>query len=310
MGCEFNASSCGVAQQSGEPAQECENRARLGVDCFGCEDGVVAIASVREGTLPGNLPYLAVGTGPPLVYLCGGTPNHRNPPPGLERWMTLRTVLPLVRQGFQVYFTNRWPGMPVDITWPEVAAGTAHALQEHFGGPVDVLGHSTGGSLVLQLVADHPETVRRAVVASAAYTLGPVARRAQLTMLRGLEETGAYTPEAMAEMLEGMVRRRFVRTLLGPAVRLAARRVRVEHPSDAIAMVRAEDGFDVRDRLADTKTETLIICGAQDYFWTLDMFAETAYRMPHGRLIMYPDLGHGLVTSPRFAADVGAFLRH
>ena len=38
------------------------------------------------------------------------------------------------------------------------------------------------------------------------------------------------------------------------------------------------------------------------------MFAETAYRMPHGRLIMYPDLGHSLVTSPKFVADVVAFL--
>jgi hypothetical protein len=40
------------------------------------------------------------------------------------------------------------------------------------------------------------------------------------------------------------------------------------------------------------------------------MFAETAYRMPHGRLIMYPELGHSLVTSPKFVADVVAFLNN
>ena len=53
-------------------------------------------------------------------------------------------------------------------------------------------------------------------------------------------------------------------------------------------MLRAEDAFDVRDRLGDIQTETLVICGAQDPFWTLEMFAETAFRLPHGKLIMYP----------------------
>ena len=39
---------------------------------------------VRGGELLGGLPYLAVGTGPPLVLLGGSTPEHRNPRPGLS----------------------------------------------------------------------------------------------------------------------------------------------------------------------------------------------------------------------------------
>ena len=38
------------------------------------------------------------------------------------------------------------------------------------------------------------------------------------------------------------------------------------------------------------------------------MFAETAYRMPRGRMIMYPSRGHALVTAPEFARDVARFL--
>ena len=53
-----------------------------------------------------------------------------------------------------------------------------------------------------------------------------------------------------------------------------------------------------------------MICGAKDGFWHLEMFAETAYRMPHGRLIMYPELGHSLVTSPKLVSDVVAFLNN
>ena len=159
----------------------------------------------------------------------------------------------------------------------------------------------------MQLIADHPQVVRRAVVASAAYTLGPVARRAQLNVLRILETEGRFAAEAL---VDGMARRRWVRAALMPPLRLASVWINVENPTDTMAMIRAEDGLDVRSRLPGIQTETLVVCGAKDGFWPLEMFAETAYRMPRGRLIMYRELGHSLVTSPKFVADVVAFLHN
>jgi pimeloyl-ACP methyl ester carboxylesterase len=269
----------------------------------------VAKIAVREGNFGGWIPYLAVGSGEPLIYLCGSTPNHRNPKPGLERTFTLRTVNPLARAGFEVFFTNRWPGMAAETTFAEVAERHAEAICGHFGEPVDVLGHSTGGSLTLQLIADRPDVVRRAVVASAAYTLGPLAKSSQLETLDAIEATGRYSAEAIVDGVGGLVRFRWVRTALTPLAWVAAKRITIENPTDAIAMLRAEDAFDVRDRLGDIQTETLVICGAQDYFWTPEMFAETAFRLPHGKLIMYPNRGHSIVTAPEFAQDVTAFLR-
>lgn len=146
-------------------------------------------------------------------------------------------------------------------------------------------------------------------MASAAYRLGPLAKRAQLSLMRGLEETGGFTAPAIAEGAEGMVHARWLRAALYPLLLLAARRIRVERVGDAVTMLRAEDGFDVYDRLAGIRTETLVICGARDYFWTPEMFAETALRMPHGRLVMYPDAGHGLLADRRFVREVTAFLR-
>jgi hypothetical protein len=52
-----------------------------------------------------------------------------------------------------------------------------------------------------------------------------------------------------------------------------------------------------------------VVCGAQDPFWTPEMFAETAFRLPNGKLIMYRNRGHALVTSPEFFRDVTTFLR-
>lgn len=83
---------------------------------------------------------------------------------------------------------------------------------------------------------------------------------------------------------------------------------KVPNASDPIAVLRAEDTFDVYDRLPAIATETLVICGARDFFWTPEMFADTAHLMPHGELIMYPRRGHNIVTSKQFAADVVSFL--
>lgn len=264
---------------------------------------------VCEGAFPGGLPYLAMGAGEPLVYLCGFTPEHRNPKPGVERTMTLRTTVPFARADFEVYFTNRWPGMAAGTTFADVASRHADALGEHFGRPVNVLGHSTGGSLVLQLIADRPEVVRKAVVASAAYTLGPVARHSQLQMLQSLERTGRFSGDTIVDGLAGMIRTRWVRSLFTPLAGLAARGIKVQDPGDAIVMLAAEDAFDVRDRLAGIPTETLVVCGARDYYWTPEMFAETAFRMPHGKLIMYPNRGHALTLAKEFFRDVIQFLR-
>jgi len=44
--------------------------------------------SVREATLYGGLPYLAVGAGPPLVVFSGLTAEHANPT-GPGRWLAL-----------------------------------------------------------------------------------------------------------------------------------------------------------------------------------------------------------------------------
>jgi pimeloyl-ACP methyl ester carboxylesterase len=268
----------------------------------------VAKTDVREGTFSGGLPYLVLGSGEPLVYLCGFTLDHRNPRPGLERTLALRTLTPLARAGLEVYFTNRWPDMAADTTFADVAERHAEAIRHHFGAPVNVLGASTGGSLALQLIADRPDVVRKAVIASAAYALGPVGKEQQLKLLHAIEETGRYPAQAVLDVMSGKLRSRWLRALLTPVALLAAKHITIENPADAIAMLRAEDAFDIRDRLADVQTETLVICGAQDPYWTLEMFAETAFRLPRGKLIMYRNRGHALVIAPEFFRDVTAFL--
>ena len=259
---------------------------------------------ITEGTLKGGLPFLRVGRGRPLVYLAGFSPAHENPS-GVGRRIALRTIRPFVRAGYQVYFVNRAPGIPLGTSFADIAAGHAAAIADEFPAPIDLLGHSTGGSLVLQLIADHPRLVRKAVVASAAYRLGPVAKRAQLELMRNLNADGSFRAPSM---VEGFTRNATLQRILSLPLSLSSAVTTVKHPADPAALLWAEDGFDVYDRLGSIATETLVICGARDYFYTPELFTDTAELMPRARLVMYPRAGHSIVTKKQFFADVLNFL--
>ena len=59
--------------------------------------------------------------------------------------------------------------MSPGYTFNDMAADYAAMIREEFGGPMDVIGVSTGGSIVQHLAADHPDVVRRLVIHSSAH---------------------------------------------------------------------------------------------------------------------------------------------
>ena len=245
---------------------------------------------------------MAIGHGRPLVFLPGFGPEH-TVPTGLGRRIALSQVRALAEHR-EVFWVNRKPGLPPGTTMADIADQHAFALQEQFGAPVDLMGHSTGASIVLQVLVDHPRVVRRAVVASGAYTLGPLAR----PQLRMGERLAAGKP-GYHLIAPGMTRNPVLLPLLTAAMWTMGLFVRKpRNPSDMLAVLRAEDAFDVRDRLPDITTPTLVVHGTRDYFWTPEMFAETARRIPNGRLLSYPEVGHNPLGDSRFAPDVIAFL--
>jgi hypothetical protein len=121
---------------------------------------------VREGSLHGGLPYLAVGQGPPLIVFSGLSAEHANPT-GLARRFELQTLKPMARH-FTVYAVNRKPGLPAGSTIRDLAAHYAEAIAREFPGPVSVEGISTGGSIAQQFAIDHPQLVCRLVLAATA----------------------------------------------------------------------------------------------------------------------------------------------
>ncbi|MFF0866384.1 alpha/beta fold hydrolase [Nonomuraea sp. NPDC003560] len=247
-----------------------------------------------------DLPYLSAGDGPPLIVLIY-TPQAANPT-GMTRWSTMRLVRPFTRD-FTVYVVNRPPGLPPTTTMADLAAIFARAIRATFDGPVNVLALSTGGSIALQLAADHPGLVDRLVLAGTACTLGPAGRRAQRGYVERARQGRRPSP-ALAEIVTASA---LGRVLLRGLLWLSDGG-RADH-SDAVTVLNAEDGFDLRGRLSEIKAATLLIQGGDDLVYPLDLARQTVEGIPDAQLVVYPGRSHsGTFTDRRFAPDALAFL--
>jgi pimeloyl-ACP methyl ester carboxylesterase len=259
---------------------------------------------VREGTLHGGLPYLAVGAGPPLVVFSGLSAEHANPT-GLARRFELQTLKPLARN-FTVYAVNRKPGLPAGSTIAELAGHYAQAISHEFSDPVCIQGTSTGGSIAQQFAIDHPQLVRRLVLTATACRLSPhgreVQRRfAELTRQGRPRRAWAALGPTLAATAAGGRAFAAMMWLVGQ---------RVDDPSDMLVTVAAEDVFDACAELHRIIAPTLLVAGGRDRFYSPELFRDTANRIPNGRLSLYPDKGHaGVLTYKPAIRELVAFLR-
>lgn len=258
-----------------------------------------------EGTLAGGLPYLAFGEGPPLIALPGFTGRHVNPT-GAERSMQLRPLrLPAGR--FTVHLVQLRPGMTPGTTMRDLADDVARAIRERFGGPVPVLGTSTGGSVGLQLAVDHPDAVSRLAVVCAAYRLGDAGREHQ-RRLAAL--TAAGRPRAAWSQLgSAMAASPAGRLLMTATLWLSGPASDPDDPGDLLATVAAEDAFDVGADLGRITAPTLVVGGARDGFYSRDLFIRTARDIPDGHLLLFPRGSHlSVASSPTARRAVTRFL--
>lgn len=95
----------------------------------------------------------------------------------------------------------------------DMADDYAAMIKEEFGGPVDVIGVSAGGSIAQHFAADYPDLVRRLVLHSSAHSLNDDAKRLQLEYARlgglgqwraAFRETAEGIPGARLALYEGM----------------------------------------------------------------------------------------------------------
>jgi pimeloyl-ACP methyl ester carboxylesterase len=262
--------------------------------------------SVREGSLHGGLPYLAVGQGPPLVVFSGLSAEHANPT-GLARRFQLQTLKPMARH-FTVYAVNRKPGLPAGSTIGDLAGHYAQAIAREFPGPVCIQGISTGGSIAQQFAIDHPQLVHRLVLTATACRLSPHGREVQrrfAALTRAGRPRRAYAALGPVLAATAPGGRAFAALMW-----LFGASQRPEDPSDMLVTVAAEDVFDASPQLHHITAPTLLVASGRDRFYSPELFRETAERIPDARLSLYQDKGHaGVLTYKPAIREIVAFLR-
>lgn len=253
------------------------------------------------GMMPGGLQYHRTGRGSPLVFLRTLTPSHENPR-GLSAWAERRMLEPAARN-HTVYALGHAPHLPRGIGMGELAAQYARAIDGFFDSPVPVVGLSTSAAIALQLAADHQQLVSRLVVVAGASRLGDAGRRMQQ---RYAERLARGDRAAGVEMMPFLGDSALARLLVSTAVGLAPL---PPEPDGLIAMLDAEDGFDLTHRLDEVVAPTLVVAGGRDAFYPPDLTRATAEGVRDGRLVLYPHRRHPQVpVGRRFAADIEGFL--
>jgi pimeloyl-ACP methyl ester carboxylesterase len=257
------------------------------------------------GYFRNGLPYNCSGRGSKPMVIFQGLMFENKP----QSKLTYQ-FYKFLENDYTVYIVLRKPGMPEGYTLQNMADDYAAMIQEEFGGPIDVIGVSTGGSIVLHFAADHPDLVHRLVIHSSAHTLRDEANQMQLKVGR-LAQQGHWA-QAYAAMAEFVLSENLVlKSILKPLVWLGSGLMALgapKNPTDLRITVEAEYKHHFKSRLSQITAPTLVIAGAQDPFYSEALFRETASGIPNARLILYEKMGHP-ASGKQFERDVLAFLR-
>jgi pimeloyl-ACP methyl ester carboxylesterase len=206
---------------------------------------------------------------------------------------------------YRIYFVSRRPGLAPGYSLKNMSDDYAVMIKNELGGDVDIIGVSTGGAIAQYFAIDHPDLVRRLVLAMTGCRLSDQAKELQMKvaeLARKHKRRAAYSLLGTAVIRKGIARHilKLPTWLLGPLYIPA-------DPSDGIVEIEADDRYDLSDRLDKIKADTLVIGGGEDFFYAI---RETAGKIPDAKLVLYPDLGHNAMfaRSRQFGQDMRTFL--
>jgi pimeloyl-ACP methyl ester carboxylesterase len=257
---------------------------------------------MERGTI-GQIPFLAMGSGRPMVFVGGLSFSGGVDAPGTEK-MAASMVKPFAQRR-RVLFVNRRRGLPRGMSMAEIAAEHADAIRSLDAGPVEVAGISTGGSIVQQLAADHPDVVDRLLLLCTACRLGPEGKRLQRRVaarVRGgaLRQALAVSVTGIVPPGRGQIPAAAVAWLAGPRLLAGG-----DDLSDMATTIEAEDEFDLAACRGPIRAPTTILAGSDDHWYTPELFAETARLIPGSRLRVFDGRGHVSVgRDPGFKQEI------
>ena len=191
---------------------------------------------------------------------------------------------------YTVYMFSRKNRMPEGYTIREMAEDQVLAMRELGIGGAYLLGVSQGGMIAQYMAVDHPESVKKLILAVTAPNANPVVREAVEGWI-DMAKRGDHTA-LMVDTAERMYSERYLRKNRKLFPLLAG----FTKPSSYDRFLKNADailGFDCRGELSKIGCPTLIIAGSDDRTVGNEAAAELHNAIAGSELYLYEGLGHG-----------------
>jgi len=261
---------------------------------------------VEKGTFSNGIPYVRFGEGTRTMLVFSGGPGNILPSGFLLR---VFSQLKHIAKSYVVYMLGRKTELPEGYSTRDMAEDYAELIRNEFGGgPADVMGMSYGGLIAQHLAADHPELIRRLIIAVSVYRFSDEGNEVDMKSAQLLSEGKKRAAlKALYPILEGgRVKKAFMKFFMGYIGPLMWSSP--DNPSDLLVEGKAEMAHDTKNRLAEIKAPTLVIGGDKDYYCPAERLRETAAGIPNAKLVLYKGKGHMGTMGKQFDEDVLAFL--
>jgi pimeloyl-ACP methyl ester carboxylesterase len=271
---------------------------------------LLATAEVRFASLPSGvrMPYLACGSGEPLVFVHGSLCDYRY-------WQSQTAVLSKNFLCISLSLSHYWPGNGTFVQgpfgWKTHVAEVAEFIAALDIGPVHLLGHSRGGCIAFHLAREHAHLVNTLMLADPGGALQldgkppaslPPATQALRAQVAALIESGAV--DAGLELFVDSV------SLPGYWQKSPSNFRRMAIDNAATLPKQFRDALPVYTRAAagDIKCRTLLIAGERSprmyrhnveqlTAWIAHADNHTIARASHGMNVANPGAFNRLVQS-------------
>ncbi|HSX11893.1 MAG TPA: alpha/beta hydrolase [Rhabdochlamydiaceae bacterium] len=239
-----------------------------------------------------ELYYELQGDGPPLILIAGFAAHS-------AIWKDY--IAPLSKQYQLLIFDNRGAGQSEAPEIPysiEMMAEDIVALMEalkisnaHF------LGLSMGGAIVLQLCIEHPDKVKKAIVAGAFAKL-PETAKWQIQASRKLLEAGMPFELFLESLLPWLFSNAFLSDTENVKKQLHqwTHNPYPQSPAGYYGQSDAILQLDLRDRLKEIQCKTLVIAGEEDLYIPSSCFHQLMKRIPNAKLAVLKEQAHMFVS--------------
>lgn len=216
-----------------------------------------------------------VGGKPPLVLIHGAGGSLLHWPPEIRRLQGVHTLaIDLPGHGESRGNGERSIG---------AYSQTVISLLNDLGmGPAVIAGHSMGSAIAQTIYLEHPERVLGLILVGAGAKL-----RVHPDIIRFCADESTF-PKAVAMVMDWAFSQQAPERL----VELAGQRLAETPPQVVEGDFLACDSFDIRERLKEIQTPTLIICGAEDNLTPVRFSEYLIERIPNAVLEIVPDAGH------------------